>query len=151
MAVISPQRGGRGMVPWIVGLALLLAVAIGTAFMGTSFAQVPALPADAVKTLKAGTGPAPGPTDTVSVRYVGRLTNGQTFDASPSGQTVDFPLNGVVPGFSQGIQRMHEGEQARITIPAALGYGAKGTPGGPIPPNADLVFDVELVKVTKAQ
>ena len=147
----SGGKGSGGAIVWIAGLALLLAIAIGMAFMGTSFAQVAALPADAVKTMKAGSGPVPGPTDTVSVRYVGRLTDGTVFDQSPPGQTVDFPLNRVVPGFSQGIQRMREGEKARITIPAALGYGAQGTPGGPIPPNADLVFDVDLVKVTKAQ
>ncbi len=151
MSSASSQRGGNGAFAWIGGLALLIGIAVVLAFSGTSSLAQTALPADAVKVFKPGAGATPGPTDTVTVRYVGRLaTTGQVFDATPPGQTADFPLDKVVPGFSQGIQRMHVGEQSRIAIPAALGYGAQGTPGGPIPPNADLVFDVELVKVAKA-
>lgn len=153
MSASSPQAEGRGgPFVWIAGLGLLIAVAVGTAFAGTAGIAPAVLPADAVKTFRPGKGPMPGPTDVVTVRYAGRLAaSGQVFDTTPPGQTADFPLDKVVSGFGQGIQRMHQGEQARITIPAALGYGAQGTPGGPIPPNADLVFDVELVRVTKAR
>ena len=159
MSGTSPQREGKAMIPWILGMVVLLAVAVGMAFWGTAaFAQAKLKPKSGVaqpagvkvQTLHAGTGVMPGPSDTVSVRYVGRLTSGKVFDQSPAGQTVDFPLNGVVPGFSQGIQKMHQGGKARITIPPALGY-PRGTPDGAIPPGSTIVFDVDLVKVTKAQ
>ena len=136
------------MLPWVAGLVLLLGVAIGAAFWGTaSFAQT-TLPDNAVTVIKAGAGDMPGPTDVVTVRYKGTLPNGQVFDETPPGQTADFPLDRVVPGFSQGLQRMRPGEKARINIPPALGY-PEGTPDGAIPPGSNIVFEVELIRVVK--
>jgi len=91
--------------------------------------------------LRAGQGAAPAESDYVLVNYVGYLAaTGAVFD---QGMQASFPVNGVIPGFSQGLQTLAKGGIARFCIPAALGYGAQGQ--GPIPANADLVFQVELV------
>lgn len=97
-------------------------------------------------------GPAGGksPTDAnkVSVHYEGRLLDGAVFDSSyERGESIEFPLAGVIPGWTEGVQLMSEGDKFRFYIPPALAYGADGTPGGPIGPNEALVFDVELLKV----
>jgi FKBP-type peptidyl-prolyl cis-trans isomerase len=108
-----------------------------------------------VKDLVTGTGPAPTSGSSVTVQYVGVLyANGKQFDASwDHGGATSFPLNGVVPGFSQGIAGgqgiapMKVGGRRLMILPAALGYGASGTPDGSIPPNAPIVFVVDLVGV----
>jgi FKBP-type peptidyl-prolyl cis-trans isomerase len=86
---------------------------------------------------------------TVSVHYSGWLLNGTTFDSSHSR---DEPLSfvvgqGVIPGWSEGLQLMRPGDRYLFVIPPSLGYGARGTPGGPIPPDATLVFQVELLEI----
>jgi peptidylprolyl isomerase len=97
-------------------------------------------------------GPAGGkqPTDAskVQVHYEGRLINGTVFDSSyQRGEPIEFPLNAVIPGWTEGVQLMSEGDKFRLFIPPALAYGPSGTPGGPIGPNEALIFDVELLKV----
>ena len=97
-----------------------------------------------------GTGPKPTATDVVRVHYKGALLDGKTFDSSiDRGEPVTFPLDGVVPGWQEGIQLMPVGSKYTLWIPGNLGYGEKGTPGGPIGPNATLVFDVELLEIVK--
>lgn len=94
-----------------------------------------------------GTGESPKPGQTVSVHYVGKLTDGKEFDNSYTrGQPIDFVLGKgmVISGWDEGIALLNKGAKATLTIPPALGYGARGA-GGVIPPNATLVFDVELV------
>lgn len=97
-----------------------------------------------------GTGPKPKATDTVTVHYTGTLIDGTKFDSSyDHGGPATLPLQAVVPGWREGIQLMGVGSKYRLWIPASLGYGATGTPGGPIPPNATLVFEVELLGIGK--
>jgi len=97
--------------------------------------------------LEEGTGASPNATDTVEVHYEGTLTDGKKFDSSyDRGQTIEFPLNGVIPGWTEGVQLMKEGGKYRFTIPSDLAYGPRGIPGA-IPGGATLVFVVELVKV----
>lgn len=94
-----------------------------------------------------GTGAAPSATDMVTVHYTGRLTDGTVFDSSVSrGEPASFPLNRVIPGWTEGLQLMKEGGKTVFYIPSALGYGEMGAPGA-IPPNSDLIFEVELLSV----
>jgi FKBP-type peptidyl-prolyl cis-trans isomerase FkpA len=86
--------------------------------------------------------------DKVEVHYKGWLDSGKIFDSSyRRGATIEFGLNQVIKGWTEGVQLIGEGEMIELDIPSALGYGSRGTPGGPIPPNAQLHFIVELVKV----
>ena len=97
--------------------------------------------------LTEGTGPKPSATSSVTVHYKGTLTDGKVFDSSyDRGQPATFPLNRVIKGWTEGLQLMSEGSKYRLTIPPSLGYGPAGIPGT-IPPNATLVFDVELIKI----
>ena len=99
--------------------------------------------------LKEGTGAKPSAEDTVTVHYTGKLLDGTVFDSSVErGEPASFPLNGVIPGWTEGLQLMSEGSKYRLFIPSELAYGSKGA-GDKILPNATLIFDVELIKVTK--
>ena len=98
--------------------------------------------------LTEGTGPKPSPADTVTVHYVGKLTSGQVFDSSVArNEPATFPLRQVIPGWTEGVPLMRVGSRYRFTIPPDLGYGAEGA-GGVIPPNAVLVFDIELLAIS---
>jgi FKBP-type peptidyl-prolyl cis-trans isomerase FkpA len=100
--------------------------------------------------VQVGTGAAAASGKTVSVHYTGVLMDGTKFDSSlDRGRPIDFVLGTgrVIKGWDQGIDGMLVGGKRKLTIPPELAYGARGTPGGPIPPNATLVFDVELVSV----
>lgn len=133
---------------------LWLAIAAALALAG-GIAWAAAPQGVEVETLRAGTGPSPSAEDVVFVRYKGTLAaTGEVFDQSqdlplpvqgifPEG--VPLPLNNMIPGFRDGLLRMQKGGRYRLEIPSELGYGAEPQPGSPIPPNADLVFEVELV------
>jgi FKBP-type peptidyl-prolyl cis-trans isomerase FkpA/FKBP-type peptidyl-prolyl cis-trans isomerase FklB len=98
-----------------------------------------------------GKGPKPKAGDVVRVHYKGALLDGKEFDSSYTrGQPVVFPIDQVVPGWQEGLQLMPVGSKYKLWIPANLGYGEKGTPGGPIGPNSTLVFDLELIDIVKA-
>jgi FKBP-type peptidyl-prolyl cis-trans isomerase FkpA len=99
------------------------------------------------KTLKPGTGASPKATDIVRVHYTGRLTDGTVFDSSVQrGQPAEFPLNGVIPCWTEGVQKMKVGEQAQLVCPSAIAYGDRGQPPT-IPGGATLVFEVELLGI----
>jgi len=102
-----------------------------------------------IQTLKEGTGESPKASDTVKVHYTGKLIDGTTFDSSVDrGQPISFPLSGVIRGWTEGLQLMKVGGKSKLVIPADLAYGPQGSPPT-IPPNATLVFEVELLDIEK--
>ncbi len=99
------------------------------------------------RVIKAGAGKKPESARAiVKVHYTGKLIDGTTFDSSVGGSPVEFPLNRVIPGWTEGLQLMREGEKAELVIPYKLGYGEEGSSGS-IPPYQTLVFEVELLSV----
>ncbi|MDP1567237.1 MAG: FKBP-type peptidyl-prolyl cis-trans isomerase [Polaromonas sp.] len=99
------------------------------------------------RSLKEGTGAAPAASDTVQVHYRGRFPGGKEFDSSYSrNEPTEFPLNRVIPCWTEGVQKMKVGGKAKLTCPPAIAYGARGA-GGVIPPNATLEFEIELLKI----
>lgn len=99
------------------------------------------------KVLTEGTGKSPKATDTVLVHYEGTLIDGKVFDSSyKRGEPIEFPLNRVIAGWTEGVQLMKEGAKHRLYLPARLAYGSRGA-GRDIGPNEALIFDVELLKV----
>ena len=98
--------------------------------------------------LKDGTGASPKAADTVKVHYRGTFPGGKEFDSSYTrGTPAEFPLNGVIKCWTEGVQRMKVGGKAKLTCPAAIAYGERGAGGGLIPPNAVLQFEVELIAI----
>merc|ERR1711879_806715 len=97
------------------------------------------------KVLESGSasGPSPGVNTACDVTYAGQLTNGKQFDAG----TISFAPNQVIAGWTEAMQMMHEGDKWELYIKPELGYGDKGTPGGPIPGKAALVFQMQLMKI----
>jgi FKBP-type peptidyl-prolyl cis-trans isomerase FkpA/FKBP-type peptidyl-prolyl cis-trans isomerase FklB len=162
--------GGYGLGKWIVAGIVLVTGAVSLALAGTGPLRAPVKAANAflvsnkekpgvtttasglqVEMLAAGEGPTPTATDTVLVHYEGRLADGTVFDSSyQRGQPAAFGVSDVIPGWTEGLQLMRPGGKARFTIPPELGYGAAGA-GGVIPPNAVLVFDVELLAIAPRQ
>ena len=99
------------------------------------------------QSLKEGTGASPKATDTVRVHYHGTLADGKVFDSSVQrGQPAEFPLNRVIPCWTEGVQMMKVGGKAKLTCPPQIAYGARGA-AGVIPPNATLTFEVELLGI----
>jgi FKBP-type peptidyl-prolyl cis-trans isomerase len=99
------------------------------------------------KVVTEGKGAKPQATDTVEVNYRGTFIDGKQFDSSyDRGQTIEFPLNGVIRGWTEGLQLMGVGATYQFYIPSHLAYGEQGA-GGAIPPHAALIFDVELVAI----
>ena len=99
------------------------------------------------RALKDGTGAAPKATDLVKVHYRGTFPDGREFDSSyKRNEPAEFPLNQVIPCWTEGVQRMKVGGKAKLTCPAAIAYGARGA-GNVIPPNATLLFEVELLGI----
>jgi FKBP-type peptidyl-prolyl cis-trans isomerase FkpA len=105
-----------------------------------------------IKQTKEGTGAQPAATDTVKVNYEGRFIDGTVFDSSAKhgGQPATFPLNRVIPCWTEGVQTMKVGGKARLVCPSEVAYGPQGQPPN-IPPRSTLVFDVELLDVVKAE
>lgn len=96
--------------------------------------------------LKSGSGPKPTPTNTVKVHYHGTLIDGTVFDSSVQrGEPIEFPVTQVIQGWVEALQLMSVGDKWRLTIPSEIAYGARGK--GDIPPNAVLIFEVELLGI----
>ncbi len=102
-----------------------------------------------ITTLKEGTGASPKSSETVKVHYRGVLENGKEFDSSYGrGQPATFPLNRVIPCWTEGVQTMKIGGKAKLLCPSSLAYGSRGVPGT-IPPDSTLIFEVELLEILK--
>jgi len=143
--------------PAALGAGTLLAVLLSTgahaddsAALAAAAKETGAVKTDSglvYKSVKEGSGASPTATDVVRVNYRGTFPDGKEFDASAShGGPAEFPLNRVIPCWTEGVQKMKVGGQAKLTCPSTIAYGARGA-GGVIPPNATLVFDVELVGI----
>jgi len=139
----------------------LLATALTLAAHGAALAQADPLAKAAAeagaqvtpsglvfRSLKEGQGASPQATDVVKVHYRGSFPGGKEFDSSYSrGQPASFPLNRVIKCWTEGVQKLKVGGKAKLTCPAAIAYGERGMPGGPIPPGATLQFEVELLGI----
>lgn len=152
---IKPVAKGSLTKLWI---GVILAILVGA---GLAWAAVPR--GLSVDTVVAGTGPTAKVGEVVWVKYKGKLAaDGKVFDES---QDIPLPVQGLfpegtpfpleegatVPGFFQGLQQMQKGGKYTLFIPSDLAYGATPPPGAPIPPNADLVFDVEVIDIMNRQ
>ena len=124
-------RGSLGKL-WVGVAALVLAAG------GVAYAALP--PSVDVETLKAGNGPSPTRDDVALINYRGTLPDGTKFD---EGKQAVLPLAEVVPGFTKALEQMQKGGKYKAVIPSELAYGEKGS--GPIPPNTDLTFEIELI------
>jgi FKBP-type peptidyl-prolyl cis-trans isomerase FkpA len=139
-----------------MGLALLAGAMLGSSAMAQNAVTTAAAKEDGAvvtasglvyRSLKEGTGASPKASDKVTVHYKGTFPDGREFDSSyKRGQPIDFPLNGVIACWTEGVQRMKTGGKAKLTCPPEIAYGARGA-GGVIPPNATLMFEVELLGV----
>lgn len=165
MSADAPAEGA-GLGKWILAGALGCALMAGLAWAGTrgvaeSAGAVQGVLAENAKRkgvtvtetglqfeeVRAGAGDSPVAGDMVLLNYEGKLADGTVFDSSyAGGQPAVFPVDGLIPGFTEALKRMKPGGEYRIMIPPALGYGEKGA-GGVIPPNAVLEFRVELLAV----
>ena len=113
----------------------------------TGVAKVTTASGIVFESVKNGSGPSPKATDTVKVHYRGTFPDGREFDSSyKRGEPTTFPLNRVIPCWTEAVQMMKPGGKARITCPPQLAYGERGA-GGVIPPNATLMFDIELISI----
>jgi FKBP-type peptidyl-prolyl cis-trans isomerase FkpA len=144
-------------------VSIVLPISILALAAGVAMAAAPAPDASAkpdasetlpngiiVKHTKTGTGANPQASDTVQVHYRGKLVDGTEFDSSyKRGKPTSFPLNGVIPCWTQGLQKIKVGGAATLTCPPATAYGSRGAGGGVIPPNSTLTFDVELLAIEK--
>ena len=126
---------------------LALAVVAAAAAFASSFASAQGADSGLVyKSLKDGAGASPAATDVVRVHYRGTFPDGKEFDSSyKRGQPTEFPLNRVIKCWTEGVQKMKVGGKAQLVCPPGIAYGERGTPGGPIPPNATLHFEIELL------
>ncbi|MDP3905805.1 FKBP-type peptidyl-prolyl cis-trans isomerase [Novosphingobium sp.] len=129
---LQPIAKGALSKLWIGVAAAALAAA------GLAYATLPG--SIAIDTLKVGTGPSPTVNDVVLIKYKGTLPDGKVFDQQ---EQAAFPVEGVIPGFTQALQKMQRGGKYKVEIPAALAYGDKAA--GDIPPNTDLTFEIELL------
>lgn len=127
------------------------ACALALSLAGAALAQSPVTTKSGLvyQSLKEGSGTSPAATDTVKVHYRGTFPDGREFDSSyKRGEPTEFPLNRVIPCWTEGVQLMKPGGKAKLTCPPAIAYGERGA-GGVIPPNATLSFEIELISVRR--
>ena len=142
-AAHRPAHSGRAVALWL-GLILVIAAGVALAWLGAHSVRQRTVQ---VETIQPGHGPTVTSQDGVLIDYEGRLTDGKVFDSSAGKGPVPLLAGQVIPGFADALSRMQEGGKYKIHIPAKLAYGAHPPEGAPIPPNADLDYDVTVVKL----
>jgi len=148
------DRRPGGVLTGLASLVVVAGAAAALALPSAAHAQASAAPATAApgpaltyKSVREGTGASPTATDAVRVNYRGTLMDGTEFDSSyKRNEPATFPLNRVIPCWTQGVQRMKVGGKAELVCPPELAYGERGA-GGTIPPNATLRFEIELLAI----
>ena len=137
-----------GLVMLWLGIAALIVGAIALAWTGTRAQVAMSQPPEMFLAQNAKRSGVVTTPSVVLVNYDGKLANGKTFDASAThGGPATLPVGGLIPGWVEGLQLMNKGSKSRFWIPPSLGYGPQGAGDGVIPPNALLVFDVELLDI----
>jgi len=142
-AAHRPAKRGRAVSLWL-GFLLVIAAGVGLAWLGAHSVRQRTV---RVETLQAGKGPTVQPQDGVLIEYEGRLSDGKMFDSSAGKGPVPLIASQTIPGFADALSRMQEGGRYKVQIPSKLAYGAHPPEGAPIPPNADLYYEVNVVKV----
>jgi FKBP-type peptidyl-prolyl cis-trans isomerase FkpA len=133
----------------ILPLAAALALTVSLNAVAADAKETKTASGIVITTLKEGSGASPKSTETVKVHYRGVLENGKEFDSSYGrGQPATFPLNRVIACWTEGVQTMKVGGKAKLLCPSNLAYGSRGVPGT-IPPDATLIFEVELLEIVK--
>ena len=149
VATLAHPRSRRGTAGklWLAMLALI-AAGVALAWLGAGSLRGETTASGlGFRTVEEGSGEFIKPVDGVLVEYEGRLEDGTVFDTSAGRGPTPMIAGQVIPGFAEALTRMQKGGRYRVRIPAALGYGASPQPGSPIPPNANLEFDVHIVQV----
>jgi len=141
-AAHRPRRNGRAVKLWL-GFLLVIAAGVALAWLGVQSLSGRIVQ---VETVQAGSGPQIKPQDGVLIAYEGRLENGTVFDSS-QGAPVPLIASQTIPGFAQALSKMQKGGRYRVQIPSRLAYGSTPPQGGPIPPDADLTFDIHVVDI----
>jgi FKBP-type peptidyl-prolyl cis-trans isomerase FkpA len=142
-AAHRPARTGRAVSLWL-GFLIVIAAGVALAWIGVQSVKSRTVQ---VETIQAGSGPLIGPQDGVLIDYEGRLENGTVFDSNTGKGPVPVLVGQVIPGFSQALVKMRKDGRYKIHIPSKLAYGASPPAGGPVPPNANLEFDVHVAQV----
>jgi FKBP-type peptidyl-prolyl cis-trans isomerase FkpA len=138
-----PAHRGRAAKLWLAFL-IIIGAGIGLAWVGAQSVRGRTVQ---VETVTPGSGPLVSAQDGVLIDYEGRLTDGKVFDSSAGKGPVPVLASQTIPGFAQALLRMQEGGHYKVRIPSKLGYGHEPPAGGPIPPDADLDFDIHVVKL----
>jgi FKBP-type peptidyl-prolyl cis-trans isomerase FkpA len=145
-APLQPIKRGSLLKLW-AAILLLVGGAYALARLGTDRLQGETTPSGLfIRTVEQGSGERVKAVDGVYIEYEGRLADGTVFDATQGSPAPMIPAQ-VIPGFSEALQKMQKGGRYSVRIPGSLAYGASPPPGSPIPPNADLLFDVHVVEV----
>jgi FKBP-type peptidyl-prolyl cis-trans isomerase FkpA len=142
-AAQRPAGSGRAMKLWLAFL-VVIAAGIGLAWIGAQSVRGRTVQ---VETVTPGNGPLVTAQDGVLIEYEGRLEDGKTFDSSAGKGPVPVLASQTIPGFAEALMRMQEGGHYKVHIPSRLGYGHEPPAGGPIPPDANLDFDIHVVKI----
>ena len=146
---IRPLKAGSMLKLWL-GIVLLIAAAGVLAWTGAgSLRGETTATGVQIRTLKAGSGDPIKATDGAIIEYEGRLVDGTVFDSTAGRGPAGMIPGQVIPGFGEALQKMQEGGRYTIRIPSELGYGAAGAGEGKIPPNSELVFDIEVKQVVR--